>query len=156
MHRRRQRAKDVDAGKWPIDSLAMRLQLRNSILELEPFELGFAGGKIAGDVQLDARRRTIAAGARLAMHALDLERMWPNMKPPNVGRMNGRIDLQGEGNSIADMLATADGEMQAGMGRGRFSNTYSLFERLDHSFRISSNLTFRLFCFHRREHQIFT
>lgn len=115
-------AKDVDAGKWPIDSLVMKLRLRNSILKLEPVELGFAGGKIAGDVKLDARQSTIAAGANLRVHALDLERMWPDMKPPNVGKMNGRIDLQGEGNSIADMLATADGEVQVGMGRGRFSN----------------------------------
>jgi uncharacterized protein involved in outer membrane biogenesis len=115
-------AKGIDAGKWPIDSLAMRLRLRDSILELEPVELGFAGGKIAGDVQLDARRDTIAAGAKLAIHALDLERMWPDMKPPNVGRLNGRIDLQGEGNSVANMLATANGDLQVGMGSGRFSN----------------------------------
>jgi uncharacterized protein involved in outer membrane biogenesis len=115
-------AKDIDAGKWPIDSLAMRLRLRDSILELEPVELGFAGGKIAGDVQLDARRSTIAAGANLGVHALDLEKMWPDMKPPNVGRLNGRIDLQGEGNSIAAMLAAADGDLQVGMGSGRFSN----------------------------------
>ncbi|HXW09643.1 MAG TPA: AsmA family protein [Steroidobacteraceae bacterium] len=115
-------AKHVDAGKWPIDSLAMRLRLNDSILDLEPVELGFAGGRIAGDVQLDARQRTITAGASLGVHALDLERMWPNMQPPNVGRLNGRIDLQGEGNSLADMLATADGELRLGMGRGRFSN----------------------------------
>ena len=115
-------AEHVDAGKWPIDSLALRLRLQDSILELEPVELGFAGGKIAGDVKLDARQRTIAAGANLGVHALDLERMWPNMQPPNVGRLNGRIDLQGEGNSVADMLATANGELQVGMGRGRFSN----------------------------------
>jgi uncharacterized protein involved in outer membrane biogenesis len=115
-------AQHVDAGKWPIDSLAMRLRLNDSILELEPVELGFAGGRLAGNVQLDARQRTIAAGANLGVHALDLARMWPNMQPPNVGRLNGRIDLQGEGNSVADMLATADGELQVGMGRGRFSN----------------------------------
>ena len=143
-------AEDIDAGKWPIDSLEMRLRLRDSILELGPVELGFAGGKIAGDVQLDARRRTIAADADLAIHALDLERMWPNMNPPNVGRVNGRIDLQGEGNSIAAMLATADGEVQVGMGHGRFSNLLLELAGLDVAeslkFLLGKDKTVRLRC----------
>jgi hypothetical protein len=36
--------------------------------------------------------------------------------------VNGRIDLAGHGNSIADMLGTADGSVHLGMGQGRFSN----------------------------------
>ena len=73
-------------------------------------------------MRLDAREPPIDAGANLAIRSVDLEQVWPNMKPPNVGRINGHIDLRGQGNSVADMLATADGEVQVGMGRGRFSN----------------------------------
>jgi uncharacterized protein involved in outer membrane biogenesis len=143
-------AEDVDAGKWPIDSLALRLSLRDSILKVTPVELGFAGGKVAGDVLLDARRSPIAAGANLAIRSVDLERMWPNMKPPNVGRANGRIDLQGEGNSVADMLATADGDVQVGMGRGRFSNLLLELAGLDVAeslkFLLGKDKTVRLRC----------
>ncbi|HET7203990.1 MAG TPA: AsmA family protein [Steroidobacteraceae bacterium] len=115
-------ADEVDAGKWPIQSLAFRLRLRDGLLEVEPVDLGFAGGRIAGDVRLDAREPRINAGANLALRSIDLEQVWPNMKPPNVGRINGHIDLRGRGNSVADMLATSDGAVQLGMGRGRFSN----------------------------------
>jgi uncharacterized protein involved in outer membrane biogenesis len=115
-------ADDVDAGKWPIRSLAMRLRLRDGLLEVEPVEIGFAGGTIAGDVRLDARESRIDAGANLALRSIDLEQVWPDMKPPNVGRINGHVDLRGQGNSVAAMLATSDGQVQVGMGRGRFSN----------------------------------
>ncbi len=115
-------ADEVDAGKWPIQSLAFRLRLRDGLLQVEPVEIGFAGGKIAGDVRLDARQPRIDAGANLALRSIDLEQVWPDMKPPNVGRINGHIDLRGRGNSVAAMLATSDGEVQVGMGRGRFSN----------------------------------
>jgi AsmA family protein len=112
----------VDAGKWPVDSFAMNLRLRKALLELDPLDIGFAGGRVAGKVTLDARHEVIAAGAELAVRDVDLEHLWPDMDPANVGRLGGRIDLSGRGNSIADMFATADGEVQAAMGAGRFSN----------------------------------
>jgi uncharacterized protein involved in outer membrane biogenesis len=143
-------AGSIDAGKWPVDSLAVRLRLQDSILDLEPVELGFAGGRIVGDVKLDARQRTIAAGANLGLQALDLEQMWPDMEPRNVGRLNGRIDLQGEGNSVADMLATADGEVQVAMGPGRFSNLLLELAGLDVAeslkFLLGEDKTVRLRC----------
>ena len=115
-------AADVDAGKWPIDSLAMRMRLDEALLRIEGLELGFAGGRVAGDVRVDARERQIESAANLALRGLDLERVWTDMQQPNVGRINGRIDLQGRGNSVAEMFATADGEVQLAMGSGRFSN----------------------------------
>ncbi|HET9693412.1 MAG TPA: AsmA family protein [Steroidobacteraceae bacterium] len=143
-------ADDIDAGKWPIQSLAMRLRLRDSLLEIEPVELGFAGGRIAGDVRLDARESRIDAGANLAVRSIDLEQVWPKMQPPNVGRINGHIDLRGQGNSVADMLATSDGAVQLGMGPGRFSNLLLELAGLDVAeslkFLLGKDKTVRLRC----------
>jgi uncharacterized protein involved in outer membrane biogenesis len=118
----RLQARNIDAGKWPIESLDAHLLLRDSVLKVDPVAAGFSGGEVAGLVSLDARRPRIDAAADLELRKLDLERMFPRMQPPNVGLVNGRIDLRGNGNSVATMLATADGEVQLGMGRGRFSN----------------------------------
>ncbi len=115
-------ANKIDAGKWPIRSMAVRVRLQGSVLRLDPLDFGFAGGKVAGSVKLDARKPTIAADAALTVRGLDLAAMWPTMQPPSVGRVHGKIDLQGHGNSVADMLGTADGSVQLGMGQGRFSN----------------------------------
>lgn len=115
-------ADHIDAGKWPISSLAMRLRLDDAMLRIDPVEVGFAGGKVTGKVQLDARKATIASAADVGFRAIDLEALFPKMQPPNVGRINGHLRLDGRGNSVADMLGTADGEAQFGMGHGRFSN----------------------------------
>ena len=118
----RLRATHIDAGKWPFESIAARLQLRDALVQVDPLVFGFAGGKLAGKVTLDARKSTIDAGADVGIRSLDLERMFPKLEPPNIGRINGTVRLHGHGNSIAAMMATADGEAQLGMGRGRFSN----------------------------------
>ena len=112
----------IHAGKWPIDSLAAHLKLDDALLHVDPLDFGFAGGKLAGRVRLDARKPTIDAAADVTIRALDLERMFPKMQPPNIGRVNGKVDLHGHGNSIAAMLATSDGTVQVGMGKGKFSN----------------------------------
>lgn len=140
----------VDAGKWPVDSFAMNLQLRDGLLELDPLDVGFAGGKVAGKVRLDARHEVIAAGAELGLREIELGRLLPDMKPANVGRLGGRVDLSGRGNSIADMFATADGEVQAAMGAGRFSNLLLELAGLDVAetlkFLVGKDRTVRLRC----------
>ena len=118
----RLRAGRVDAGKFPVESLAARLELHDSVLRIAPLDVAFAGGRITGAVRLDARRDTIQSDADVTLRGIDLEQLWPDMQPANVGRINAEIDLQGHGNSVADMLASADGSVGAAMGRGRFSN----------------------------------
>jgi uncharacterized protein involved in outer membrane biogenesis len=144
------RADDVDAGKWPIQSLAMRLRLRDAVLRLEPLEVGFAGGAVAGPVSLDARGDTIDARADVHVRGVDLEKIFVDMKPANVGRINGTVDLRGQGNSIAEMLGTADGAVQLGMGSGRFSNLLLELAGLDVAetlkFLLGKDQTVRLRC----------
>lgn len=144
------RADEVDAGKWPVESLAFTLRLRDAVLQLEPFEVEFGGGRFVGATTLDAREATIGATADVAVHGLDLARLFPQMEPANVGRINGTIDLQGRGNSVADMFATASGEVQLGMGRGRFSNLLLELAGLDVAeslkFLLSNDRTVPLRC----------
>jgi uncharacterized protein involved in outer membrane biogenesis len=116
------RADDIDAGKWPIQSIVARVLLRDGVMRIDPLQAGFADGTVAGGVRLDASRNPIDAVADLDLEGLDLQKMFPRMEPPNVGRLNGSVDLRGQGNSVARMFATANGEVQVGMGRGRFSN----------------------------------
>jgi uncharacterized protein involved in outer membrane biogenesis len=116
------RAQRVDAGKWPLRSMDVRLRLQDSVLRLEPLHVTFAGGELTGRIRLDARAPTITAAADVTAKQLDLAAMWPTMQPPNVGLVGGRLELRGRGNSVADMLGTANGAVQFGMGRGRFSN----------------------------------
>lgn len=115
-------ADDVVAGKWPIDRLAMRLELENGVLRVDPLDVGLAGGRVVGSIELDARDPPIGARLRASLRRVDLEALFPEMQPPNIGRLNGRVELAGRGNSIAAMLASSDGSVMVGMSRGRVSN----------------------------------
>jgi uncharacterized protein involved in outer membrane biogenesis len=143
-------ARQVDAGKYPVDTLAMRIDLQDSVLRLDPLDMGFASGTIKGAITLDARQEPIEATAKLAVRRVDLEDMFPNMQPPNVGLVNANIDLSGHGNSVADMLATSDGSVGAAMGKGRFSNLLLELAGLDFAealkFLIGKDKTVTLRC----------
>jgi uncharacterized protein involved in outer membrane biogenesis len=140
----------VDAGKWPIESFAMRLRLEDALVQVDPLDVGLAHGRLTGKIQLDARQGKIVSSADVGFRGIDLEALFPRMQPPNVGHLNGRVDLQGTGNSVADMLGTADGEAQFGMGQGRVSNLLLELAGLDVAetlkFLVGKDRTVRVRC----------
>jgi uncharacterized protein involved in outer membrane biogenesis len=115
-------ARQIDAGKWPITRLDARMRLHDGQLQIEPFEAGVAGGTVTGNIRLAAQKKPLGLATHLDFERLDLEQMFPKMQPPNVGMLQGMVDLRGHGNSVAEMMASADGTAQFAMGRGRFSN----------------------------------
>jgi uncharacterized protein involved in outer membrane biogenesis len=115
-------ATKVESKKFAIDSLDARVQLDGGVLSVRPLAVGLAGGKVEGGVRLDARQSTIATSAELQARDVELPRLFPRLRQTSVGRIGGTVDLTGHGNSVAAMLASADGEIATGMGEGRMSN----------------------------------
>jgi uncharacterized protein involved in outer membrane biogenesis len=118
----RVRATNVESKKLPIDSLRAHVRLTDGVMNIEPLHLGVAGGSIAGSVTLDARRRPISTSTDLRASNLALKRLIPRLEDTSVGLIGGVARLEGRGNSVATMLATADGNLETVMGRGSFSN----------------------------------
>lgn len=125
----------IDADVWlhatraiadplPIESLDGHLVLENGKATLEPFTLGLAGGSVDSRIVLDASDAPIATRAGLTLRGLELSKLFPaaELTRDSAGRIGGRVELQGRGNSIAQMLATSNGEVGLVMGRGRISN----------------------------------
>jgi len=116
------RAVKVQSTTFPVDSLHAHVVLRSGVLKVRPVEIGLAGGQVSGDVTLDARRDVIGAAADLRASGVELTRLFPRIKATSVGLIGGAATLEGRGNSVAQMLATADGEVAAVMGAGQVSN----------------------------------
>ena len=116
------RASDVESQKLPIDSLHAHLTLDSGVLRVRPLDVGLAGGNVHGDITLDARRHLIAAVAILRVSGVELPQMFPRLKATSVGVIGGEATIEGRGNSVAQMLATADGEVATMMGSGLVSN----------------------------------
>lgn len=129
----RWKAARIVAPGWPLDDMDMHVLLEGGLLRLEPLDFGVAGGRVRSTVRMDARQEAIRTDAAIRLRGLDLGRLFPDagLTDDAIGRIGGDIDIGGTGNSIADMLATADGDAALGMGRGEISNLLLEFAGLD-------------------------
>jgi AsmA family protein len=97
------------------EPLNARIVLQDGVLELRDIDARVARGQVAGNMKLDGRGPQAKWQARLRVSGVHLEQ-WLNLERKNgqrwvTGLMGGRIALDGEGKSTADLLASADGRM---------------------------------------------
>jgi uncharacterized protein involved in outer membrane biogenesis len=132
----------VNAPKLPIEAMDMHLFVDDAVMRLAPLDFKVAGGHIASTIRMDGRRDTIATRADIRASGLSLPKLFPTaeLTDTSVGRVGGRLKLTAEGNSVARMAATADGEVGAMMGRGRISNLLMEYAGID----IAESLKFLL------------
>jgi len=107
----------------PLEDLAARIQMRDKVLTLEPFEFGIAGGRIAGTIKLDGQKDPIAATTNLRVKDLSLAKLFPTIKESegSIGDINGLIELAGRGDSVAEMLGASDGKVGIYLDGGKIS-----------------------------------
>lgn len=108
----------------PLENFSTHVKLNGGVLVLDPMNFGVAGGNLVSTVTLDARNNPIAAKASIDLRRVRLGQLFPTIetiKNTSTGSVGAQIRLAGRGNSIADMMATADGTMNFGMAGGRVS-----------------------------------
>ncbi|MDP1955404.1 MAG: AsmA family protein [Polaromonas sp.] len=139
------RLKTMDADVWfkavqvrnsrafPLDSINTHINLKGGVLQLDPLDLGLAGGRLAGLIRIDANTKPAAVQARLEARLLQLNQLFPRIERTegSLGKLNGRIDLAGRGNSGAQILGSSSGTVALLMGRGEVSNILLEFMGLD-------------------------
>jgi AsmA protein len=114
----------------PLENMTTRMRMRDSVLTLEPLDFGAAGGHLDGVIRLDGQQNPIRAHARLNVHKMLLGKLLPTVElaKNSVGQVNGQIELAGRGDSVANMLATADGKVGLVVEGGKISKL--LMERI--------------------------
>ena len=129
----RWKALRISAPKLPLDDMDAHLKLEDGLLRLDPLNFGVAGGDIRSVIRMDAREATIRTRAQIAARGLNLRQLLPDAKLANdaIGKVGGTVAVAGSGNSIAKMLATSDGDIAIGMGRGQISNLLMEWAGLD-------------------------
>ena len=129
----RWKAHRINAPKLPLDDMDAHLKLEGGVLRLDPLNFGVADGDIRSIIRMDARESTIITRAQIAARGLNLPKLLPDVKLARdaVGKVGGNIAITGSGNSIARMLASSDGDIAVGMGRGQISNLLMELAGLD-------------------------
>ncbi|WP_431103395.1 AsmA family protein [Roseateles noduli] len=97
------------------EPLNARIVLQDGVLELRDIDARVARGQVAGNMTLDGRGPQAKWQVRLRVGGVHLEQ-WLNLERKNgqrwvTGLMGGRVALDGQGKSTAELLASADGRM---------------------------------------------
>ena len=117
----------------PLDKGSVHVKLNSGVLQLEPISLGVAGGSIAGAIRIDSTLAPAAITTRLDVRGLQLGQLFPSVESTKsgIGKFSGQFNLTGRGNSVAQMLGSASGDVAILMGKGEISNILLEFMGLD-------------------------
>ncbi|MGV8940364.1 MAG: AsmA family protein [Lysobacter sp.] len=120
----RLKATRINAPSLPLDDMDAHLKLDAGLLLLDPLNFGVADGDIRSTIRMNAREAIIHTNADLTASGLNLGKLLPKVELAQnaTGKVGGHVKLSGNGNSIAKMLGSSDGEINVGMGRGKISN----------------------------------
>ncbi|MFT3849802.1 MAG: AsmA family protein [Propionivibrio sp.] len=116
-----------DSKLEPLTPLNTHLLLREGLLQLQDLDARMASGQVSGNLSLDGRQTPALWQAQLALHGAVLEK-WVEQaraagQPPYLaGLLGGSITLRGSGQSTAEILGNADGQMRLLLTQGRLSH----------------------------------
>jgi uncharacterized protein involved in outer membrane biogenesis len=109
----------------PIESLDTHLIMEKAELRLDPLNFALAGGKVTSRIRLDGGKTPMQGAVRLGARHLKLKQLFPEFAPmqTSFGEINGDADLTLRGNSVAELLGHANGEMKLLINDGAISKT---------------------------------
>ncbi|MFS2159974.1 AsmA family protein [Pseudomonas sp. Pseusp122] len=115
--------KIVKSPELPFTDLYTHIVLNDGQLKLQPLRFGVAGGKLDADMQFDGHSQPLQAQIRLTARNFKLKQLFPTFEPmkTSFGELNGDADFSGRGNSVADLLGTANGNLKLLVNDGAVS-----------------------------------
>lgn len=117
-------ARMTNVRQLPLDRMSLHVRLKDGVLQLDPMNIGIAGGQLVGRIRIDGNSNPATAQVKLDARALELNQLFKTatLTRASFGKIHGVIDLKGRGNSTAQLLASSSGNFAMLMGRGEISN----------------------------------
>lgn len=113
----------IGPSALPLDDMSVRVIMKDGVLKLNPLRFGVAKGRIDAQVELDGHSNPLKGEIRATVDDLRLSALFPKIEllDKSFGRMDGAFALRGKGNSVAELLATSNGESRVYIREGTFS-----------------------------------
>ena len=106
----------------PLDHLETNFNITDGDIKLAPLDFKVGTGTIHTNIELDGRNDPIVAKADIDFRQLDFHRLMQSTKMfDGVGVIGGRWEIDGRGNSLAQILGHGDGDLKLFMGSGDLS-----------------------------------
>jgi uncharacterized protein involved in outer membrane biogenesis len=113
---------------WAFDDFMLDMSLQGGVLNIKQLNAGGdKGGKLAGTMELDAKNTGTRINLKLDIDDLDLGNMAKNLgvSETMAGKLNLDLELRGQGESIASIMAGLDGDSKILMSDGKFDSRYT-------------------------------
>jgi len=116
-------AAKINAPGLPFKGMNVRFDLQNGLLKLDPLKVVLADGTVDGSIEIDGSKDVPPMKMNLNLRSLSLKQFFGNtrFKDTTRGLFGGKINLSGTGASLADVLATSNGELTIIMSGGKMS-----------------------------------
>ena len=109
----------------PVQAIAAHVIVRDGQASVQPLRMAFGGGEIASTLGVDAHTgiRTPLVRIDLTMEGVELGAFFRGSRffETTHGKLTGLIRLLGSGNSLANVMGTADGDIDVAMAGGTVS-----------------------------------
>ena len=119
--------------KTAMNNLKTMVSLKNGHLTVKPLLTDIGGGKLTAEIDLQAKSNTATLNTKLDLNQLDLGKMLKDLEITEAldGRLDFDINLKGQGNSVAAIMAGLNGDVIAVIGEGRIPVQYLDFVGAD-------------------------
>jgi AsmA family protein len=118
-------AKHVVAPSYlPVTALAFRVVIDSGRATVQPLTLAMAGGSLTGELGIDARTDVPRVQADLKMQNAELKAFFSGSRffDTTEGKLQGHVVLAGNGRSLAQIMGSADGNIDMAMAGGTVSS----------------------------------
>jgi len=117
----------------PIDNLSAHVLLKDGVLRFAPLDFGISGGHVVGSLSFDVNGEIARSEGDIEIRNVELKRIFPKLASPKgtAGRFGGRTIFKSQGNTIAAMAASANGESALIMRGGEASTLALVMTNLD-------------------------
>ncbi|MBI2225302.1 MAG: AsmA family protein [Betaproteobacteria bacterium] len=127
------RGERIVTENTPLEKMDAHLIVKDGRVTLAPLDFRVAGGNLVTRIEMNARQQRIATHADITAKGLHLDRLFPNSRfnAAGAGTIGGRTKLDGMGNSVAQILGSANGEAALIMDGGAISELLLRLSNLD-------------------------
>jgi AsmA family protein len=127
------RAQSVEVAHVPLRQVSARVTIDQGILTVAPLLAGILEGRLSAHVRLDANRDVPPVEVDINVSDLQIGQLTHNdsAQPPFEGLLRARINVTGEGRSIHQVAASANGAVTAVLPHGTLRASLAELAGLD-------------------------
>ena len=130
----RYRVRQLRSDNVPITDASVTVALNDGLLTLSPFNFTMARGTVRSDVRLDWRRRPARVTYDFRLGATPMARLlagWGVADAGTSGTISGRLQLEGDGDTLHASLATSRGRIAFVIPQGALTTRNVQLSELD-------------------------